>query len=82
MFARMPFNGYLWLHNLHLLVARESEEKRNLVTLLQPSAVDLRLYLTSITIQGDAPEGQVRGLSVLNGARIYAEGAHSFRLCD
>lgn len=70
----MPFDGDLWLHNLHVQVVRASEEKRNLIALLQPTSIDHRLYLTSISVQGDAPEGQVRGLSVQDGARVYAQG--------
>lgn len=74
MLARMPFDGDLWLHNLHVRVVRASEDKRNLIALLQPTSLDHRLYLTSITVQGDAPDGQVRGLSVQDGARVYVEG--------
>lgn len=70
----MPFDGFLWMHNLHVRVVRASQDKRNLIALLQPTSIDHRLYLTSITFQGDAPEGQVRGLDVQDGARVYAEG--------
>jgi hypothetical protein len=73
----MPFDGYLWMHNLHIHVVRASEEKRNLIALLLPTSIDHRLYLSSIALQGDAPEGQVRGLSVQDGARVYAEGMSS-----
>lgn len=76
MLARMPFDGYLWMHNLHIRVVRASAEKRNLIAILQPTSIGHRLYLTSITIQGDAPEGQVRGLDVQDGARVYVEGTY------
>lgn len=76
MFARMPQNGSLWMDNIHIRVDRPWEEKRKLVALLQPTAIGHRLFLTSVTLQGDAPEGQTRGLDVKDGARVYAQGVH------
>jgi hypothetical protein len=72
----MPYNGSAWIDNLHVRVDRPWEEKRQLIALLQPTSIDHRLYLTSVTLQGDAPEGQARGLDVKDGARVYAQGVH------
>lgn len=74
----MPFDGDLWLHNLHVQVERTAEEQPNLITILQPSSVDHRLYLTSVALQGGSSSGQVRGLSVQDGARVYAEGMRCY----